>query len=37
MAPSKPLMYPEQVGLVLLSVLAVAAGVYIAIRVFFTG
>jgi hypothetical protein len=28
-------MYPEQLGLVLLSVLAVAAGVYIVVRVFF--
>jgi hypothetical protein len=37
MAPSRPLLYPEQVGLVLLSVLAVAAGVYIVIRVFFGG
>jgi hypothetical protein len=30
-------MYPEQLGLVLLTVIAVAAGVYIAVRVFFTG
>jgi hypothetical protein len=35
MAPSRPVIYPEQLGLVLLSLLAVAAGVYIAIRVFF--
>jgi hypothetical protein len=26
-------MYPEQLGLVLLTVLAIAAGVYIAVRV----
>lgn len=37
MAPSRPLVYPEQVGLVLLTVLAIAAGVYIVVRVFFTG
>ena len=35
MAPSRPLAYPEQVGLILLTVLAIAAGVYIAARVFF--
>jgi hypothetical protein len=37
MAPSRPLAYPEQVGLILLSVLAVAAGIYIVVRVFFSG
>jgi hypothetical protein len=37
LAPSRPLVYPEQVGLVLLSILAVVAGVYLVIRVFFTG
>jgi hypothetical protein len=35
MAPSKPLIYPEQLGLVILSVIAIAIGVYIAIRVLF--
>jgi hypothetical protein len=35
MAPSRPLMYPEQLGLVLLSIVAVAGGVYIVVRVFF--
>jgi hypothetical protein len=35
MAPSKPLLYPEQLGLVLLSVIAIAVGVYVAIRVLF--
>jgi hypothetical protein len=30
-------MYPEQLGLVLFTVIAVAAGVYIAVRVLFTG
>jgi hypothetical protein len=37
MAPSRPLVYPEQVGLVLLSVIAIAAGVYIVVKVFFGG
>jgi hypothetical protein len=27
-------MYPEQLGLVLLTILAIAAGVYLAVRVF---
>jgi hypothetical protein len=35
MAPSKPLLYPEQLGLVILSVIAIAIGVYVAIRVLF--
>jgi hypothetical protein len=35
MAPSKPLMYPEQLGLVLLTVIAIGIGVYLAIRVLF--
>jgi hypothetical protein len=35
MAPSRPLIYPEQLGLVLLSLLAIGLGVYLAIRVFF--
>jgi hypothetical protein len=34
MAPSKPLLYPEQLGLVLLTVIAIAIGVFVAIRVF---
>ncbi len=35
MAPSKPLMYPEQLGLVLLSAIAIGIGVYVFIRVVF--
>jgi hypothetical protein len=35
MAPSRPLMYPEQLGLVILSVIAIAGGVYIVVRVLF--
>jgi hypothetical protein len=34
MAPSKPLIYPEQLGLVILSVIAIGIGVYIAVRIF---
>jgi hypothetical protein len=33
MAPSRPLVYPEQIGLVILTVLAIAAGVYLFVRV----
>jgi hypothetical protein len=33
MAPSRPLVYPEQVGLVVLSLLAIAGGVYLVVRV----
>jgi hypothetical protein len=32
MAPGRPLMYPDQLGLVLLTVLAIAAGIYIVVR-----
>ncbi len=35
MAPSRPLLYPEQVGLALFSVLAIAGGIYMAFRVVF--
>jgi hypothetical protein len=35
MAPSRPLLYPEQLGLVILTVLAIAAGVYLAARLLF--
>jgi hypothetical protein len=33
MAPSRPAMYPDQLGLVLLSIAAVASGVYAIIRI----
>jgi hypothetical protein len=33
MAPSRPMMYPEQLGLVLLSIVVIAIGVYITVRV----
>jgi hypothetical protein len=34
MAPSRPAMYPEQLGLVLLTLAAIGVGVYLAVRVF---
>jgi len=37
MAPSRPLVYPEQIGLVILTVLAIAAGVYLFVRVLIGG
>ena len=35
MAPSRPLLYPEQIGLALFSLLAIGVGIYFAIRVAF--
>lgn len=35
MAPSRPALYPEQLGLLLFSVLAVAVGIYVAVRLAF--
>jgi hypothetical protein len=35
MAPSRPAMYPEQLGLVLLTLAAIGVGVYLAVRVLF--
>ena len=34
MAPSRPLLYPEQVGLALFSLLAIGVGVFMAFKVF---
>lgn len=34
MAPSRPLLYPDQVGLALFSLLAIGVGIWMAIRVF---
>jgi hypothetical protein len=34
MAPSRPAMYPEQLGIVLLTLAAIGVGVYLAVRVF---
>jgi len=35
MAPSRPAIYPEQLGLVLLTIAIVAGGLYVVARVFF--
>ena len=32
LAPGRPILYPEQVGLALLSVLVIAAGIYLVAR-----
>jgi hypothetical protein len=34
MAPSRPALYPEQVGLLLLSLAAIGSGVYAVVRAF---
>jgi hypothetical protein len=33
MAPSRPAIYPEQLGLVLLSIAAIGGGIYAVVRV----
>ena len=33
MAPSRPALYPEQVGLLFFSLLAIGGGIYLVIRV----
>jgi hypothetical protein len=35
MAPSRPAMYPDQLGLVLLTVAAIGLGVFLAVRLLF--
>jgi hypothetical protein len=35
MAPSRPAVYPDQVGLLVLSLVAIAGGVYLVIRLAF--
>jgi hypothetical protein len=35
MAPSRPLLYPEQVGLALFSVIGIAVGIWFAIEIAF--
>jgi hypothetical protein len=32
MAPSRPAVYPDQIGLLILSVLAIAGGIYVVVR-----
>lgn len=36
MAPSRPAIYPDQLGLVILTVMIVAAGVYVTLRALFS-
>jgi hypothetical protein len=33
MAPSRPAVYPDQVGLLLFSLLAIGGGVYVVLRI----
>jgi hypothetical protein len=33
MAPSRPAIYPDQLGLVVLTVIVIALGIYVAVRV----
>jgi hypothetical protein len=35
MAPSRPAVYPDQVGLVFFSLLGIAVGVYVVVRLVF--
>ena len=35
MAPSRPLLYPEQIGLALFSLIAIGGGIYFAVRIVF--
>ena len=35
MAPSRPLLYPEQIGLALFSLIAIGGGIYFALKVAF--
>jgi hypothetical protein len=34
MAPSRPAVYPDQIGLLLFSLVAIGAGIYMVVRVF---
>ncbi|HEX8648470.1 MAG TPA: hypothetical protein VF715_16375 [Thermoleophilaceae bacterium] len=34
MAPSRPAMYPDQLGLVLITLAVIGLGIYVAVRVF---
>ena len=33
MAPSRPVVYPDQIGLLLFSLLGIGGGIYMAVRV----
>ena len=34
MAPSRPAVYPEQIGLVLFTAVVIAGGIYVVVRMF---
>ena len=34
LAPGRPAIYPEQLGLVLISIIVIAAGIWVAVRIF---
>jgi hypothetical protein len=34
MAPSRPAVYPDQVGLLILSLAVIAGGIYLVVRIF---
>jgi hypothetical protein len=34
MAPSRPAVYPDQIGLLVLSLAVIGAGIYLVVRVF---
>jgi hypothetical protein len=35
MAPSRPAVYPDQIGLLILSLVAIAGGIYLVVRLAF--
>jgi hypothetical protein len=35
LAPSRPLIYPDQIGLLILTILAIGSGVYVVVRLLF--
>jgi len=34
LAPGRPAIYPEQLGLVLISIIVIVAGIWVAVRIF---
>ena len=34
LAPGRPVIYPEQLGLVLISIIVIVAGIWVAVRIF---
>jgi len=35
LAPSRPLLYPDQIGLLILTILAIGSGIYVVVRLLF--